>query len=261
LPDGNRIFIIAVFETIFTRKLYFIMKKSLTVFLLCSLLSCNSETINEKHTVEVVGEMRNVMWKGELEGIISIDSLKDYPHLYGLGPLEYLKGEILIIDGKSFISKVVSDSTMTVEEDFDIKAPFFAYSNIKEWEEVLLSDTILNISQLETFLDTYTDQLTRPFLFKLTGTADSAIIHVVNLPEGTKVNSPQEAHQGQINYSLTDAEFEIVGFFSTSHQSIFTHHDTYLHMHLITSDKNQMGHLDEISFRKGSLKLFLPKGL
>lgn len=83
----------------------------------------------------------------------------------------------------------------------------------------------------------------------------------MNLPEGTKVNSPQEAHQGQINYSLTDAEFEIVGFFSTSHQSIFTHHDTYLHMHLITSDKNQMGHLDEISFRKGSLKLFLPKGL
>ncbi len=69
---------------------------------MCSLLSCNSETINEKHTVEVVGEMRNVMWKGELEGIISIDSLKDYPHLYGLGPLEYLKGEILIIDGIHF---------------------------------------------------------------------------------------------------------------------------------------------------------------
>jgi acetolactate decarboxylase len=36
--------------------------------------------------------------------------------LYGLGTVEYLEGEILIIDGKSYKSMVNSDSTMKVEE-------------------------------------------------------------------------------------------------------------------------------------------------
>lgn len=51
---------------------------------------------------------------------------------------------------------------------------------------------------------------------------------------------------------------EIIGFFSTEHKAILTHHDTYLHMHLITKDRQKMGHLDEVLFKKGMMKLYLP---
>jgi acetolactate decarboxylase len=51
---------------------------------------------------------------------------------------------------------------------------------------------------------------------------------------------------------------EIIDFFSTEHKAILTHHDTYLHMDLITKDRQKMGHLDEVLFKKGMIKLNLP---
>lgn len=202
--------------------------------------------------------MKNVMWKGKLYGTIDLDTIANKTHLYGLGPVEYLAGEILILDGKSYKSTVTSDSTMKVEETFDIKAPFFAYSNISKWTEQSLPDSTLTIEDLEAYLDNVTKDLPQPFMFKLTGTVDQATIHIVNLPRGSKVASPDEAHRGQVNYELADARSEILGFFSTAHKAIFTHHDTYLHMHLMTADKSKMGHLDKVLFEKGTMMLYLP---
>lgn len=63
---------------------------------------------------------------------------------------------------------------------------------------------------------------------------------------------------GQVNYPLNNEQAEIIGFFSTEHKTIFTHHDTFLHIHLMTTDKQKMGHLDEVWFKKGRMKLYLP---
>src|SRR5690606_34145466 len=144
--------------------------------------------------VKIVGEMKNVMWNGQLYGTINLDTITNKSNLYGLGPVEYLSGEILIIDGKSYKSTVVSDSTMKVEETYDIKAPFFAYANITDWKEQALPDSIRTNQQLEAYLDKVTKNSMRPFLFKLTGTVELATIHVVNLPKGSTVSSPDEAH-------------------------------------------------------------------
>src|SRR5690606_31902196 len=155
-------------------------------------------------------------------------------------------------------STVISEDAMRVEETFDIKAPFFAFANIPQWSEATLPDSVLTIPQIEAWLDEMTKNLSRPFLFRLEGIVERAKIHVVNLPEGSKVSSPQDAHKGQVNYQLNNEEVEIIGFFSTDHKAVFTHHDTFLHMHLMTADRKQMGHLDELVLRKGSVRVFLP---
>ncbi len=49
---------------------------------------------------------------------------------------------------------------------------------------------------------------------------------------------------------------DIVGFFSTEHKTIFTHHDTFMHLHLITKDKLMMGHLDNAVFK--DITLYFP---
>ena len=53
------------------------------------LLSCNN--IRRSTSIEVVGKMSDVMWKGDIAGKISTDSLSD-DNAYGLGPIEYLSG-------------------------------------------------------------------------------------------------------------------------------------------------------------------------
>lgn len=95
-------------------------------------------------------------------------------------------------------------------------------------------------------------------MFKLSGGIEHAKIHIVNLAEGSEVSSPDEAHRGMIHYELNNEESEIVGFFSTEHKTIFTHLDTFVHMHLITTDRTKMGHLDDVLFKKGAVKLYLP---
>ena len=223
-----------------------------------TLTGCSSKAQVTTNEVKIVGQMKNVMWKGQLYGNINLDTIADKSNLYGLGPVEYLSGEILIIGGKSYRSTVVSDTIMKVEETFDIKAPFFGYAHISEWTEQTLPDSIQTIKQLETYLDKVTKNSPRPFMFKLFGTVEQATIHIVNLPKGSTVTSPEEAHKGQKNYELKNEQSEIIGFFSTEHKTIFTHHDTYMHMHLITTDRKKMGHLDEVLFNKGTIKLYLP---
>ena len=223
------------------------------------LVGCDSKDQQLSEPVNIVGEMRNVMWKGELEGNIHLDTIANKTHLYGLGPVEYLRGEIVILDGKAYRSSVLSDTTMIVNETYELKAPFFAYTHISSWREQTLPDSVQTIPQLEQFLDKLTQSPIRPFMFKLSGTVEEALIHVVNLPEGSAVSSPEEAHQGQVDYKINDRPSDIVGFFSTAHQTIFTHHDTFLHMHLITADRQMMGHLDDVVFAKGSMKLYLPE--
>ena len=209
-------------------------------------------------TVKVVGAMKNVMWKGQLYGTISLDTISPRQHLYGLGPVEYLAGEISIIDGHAYRSTVLTDSTMQVDETFELKAPFFVYASVENWNEQNLPDSIQSIPQLENYLNQITQNATRPFAFRLSGIVDEASIHVVNLPKGSMVRSPQEAHQGLKSFQLSNREADIIGFFSTVHQAIFTHHNSFVHMHILTKDKKQMGHLDEVLFKKGAMKLYLP---
>lgn len=203
--------------------------------------------------------MKNVMWQGKLAGVIQLDTIQNRTGLYGLGPESYLTGELLINDGRSYVSRVATDSTMTVEETFDAAAPFFVYAHVNEWRKLDLPEEVKSIKDLEKFINDRTRDAKRPFAFKLTGQVAMADIHVQNLPAGTKVSSPAEAHQGQVNYPLENEEVEIVGFFSTEHQGVFTHHDSFLHMHLITKDKTRMGHLDGVEFSSGKVKLYLPE--
>lgn len=237
-----------------------IKKNFKTILLGLTILTATNCTTKSQQTtteVKIVGEMKNVMWKGQLYGNINLDTIANKTNLYGLGPVEYLSGEILIIDGKSYKSTVTSDTTMNVEETYDIKAPFFGYANISKWKEQALPDSIQTIQQLELYLDKTTKSAPRPFMFKLSGTVEQATIHIVNLPKGSKISSPAEAHKGQISYKLKDEQVDIIGFFSTEHKAILTHHDTFLHMHLVTTDRQKMGHLDEVLFKKGTIKLYL----
>lgn len=238
-----------------------------TLLILTSLLSACQNSTSEStqdtllpestNSINIVGAMKDVMWNGELAAKLQIESIADFEGLYGVGPLAFLTGEIMIYDGKSYVSRIDSSNKMIVEETKNIGAPFFVYANNSTWKEIEIPEDIQKISELELFIDQHSKEIERPFAFRLEGRIDSAMIHVQNLPKGTEVSSPEEAHQGQVNFKLKHQNVFISGFFSTEHQGIFTHHDSYLHMHLINEEKTMMGHLDKMDI--GKLTLFLPE--
>lgn len=233
------------------------MNKSLAVFYLSFFIQLSATAQIPK----ITGAMRNVMWKGELAGLIQIDTISNKKGLYGLGPLEYLQGEILILDGITYVSKVKEIKSMEVFVTENVKAPFLGYDNIHEWKEISLSKQVKDLKSLEKFIDQYNKSNDLPFFFKLEGKIKDANIHIVNLPAGSVVKSPDDAHQGQVNYQLKDKLVTLIGFFSRKHKAVFTHHDTFMHIHLITQDKDMMGHLEEITFLAKDFKLFIPANI
>src|SRR5690606_35492716 len=131
--------------------------------------------------------------------------------------------------------------------------------NNKNWQEYVLPPSVQNSKQLEAFLDYISQNKKRPFVFLLSGEFAKLNVHIQNLPDGTIVKSPKDAHQGQAKYESVKAGGTIVGFFSTAHQTIFTHHDSYIHMHYINSELTEMGHLDDLILGDNAkIKLLLP---
>ena len=230
------------------------------IFLLLSwvLLGCNTrpKTTTAPSEVQIAGAMKEVMWNGKLGSSIDLDTITPKKGLYGLGPETYLRGELLINDGTSYVSRIRPDSTILVEKTYAVSAPFFVYDHIPAWKEAPLPSHITSISDLESYLSKLVTDHQSVFAFKLNGRAKRALIHCQNLSPGAVVSSPDEAHEGQIDYLLEMVDATIVGFYSTRHQGIFTHHDSFLHMHLITSDEQYMGHLDALEIDQ--MTLFLP---
>jgi acetolactate decarboxylase len=238
-----------------TRKVNKVKLKFAGIIFQCILSTVQAQ--HPDHPITVVGSLKDTMWGGKLEANISLDTISNKTHLYGLGPLDHLSGEIMVVDGKSYKSTSDPDTPMLVEESYQLNAPFFVYGNVSQWDVHSLPDSIHDITSLERYLGKVA-HVNQPFFFRMIGRVELATIHIVDLPEGTKVTSPNDAHQWQKDFVLQNSSIEIVGLFSTTHQGIITHHDSFLHMHLITKDKSAMGHVDKLLIKKGSIKLYLP---
>ncbi len=207
--------------------------------------------------VKSAGLMREVMWQGKLEPAILLDTIQPIDGLYAIGPLAGLRGEILVLNGEKYISRVINDEEMSVKVENGAGAPFLVYAHVERWRKINIPDRIEDLNALNEYLGEISTSLNKPFVFEVKANTEKAVIHSQNLPPGSKVSSPEEAHQGQFTYSFGDEDVVIIGFFSTEHQGVFTHHDSYTHMHLITEDRVLMGHLDEASFKPGSLELLV----
>jgi len=222
------------------------------------LILTSVKTFAQTNKVIVVGQIKNSMHNGDLTGKIKLDTIADKTHIYGMGPKEYFMGEVLMLDGKCYQSSVLDENYMFIEEGFFGNSPFFAYANIKEWKEIKLPAKVKNINQLEIFLLKSSKKINQPFLFRIKGKFELAKIHVVNLTPGVLIKKPEDAEIGKVTYKIFDKDAEILGFFSTQHQQIFTHHNAYTHMHLITNDKTKMGHVDELFLNPKQIKLYFP---
>lgn len=191
--------------------------------------------------------MRNVMWFGDLEGKIATDSLSSNT-TYGLGPIEYLKGEILLFEGQTFVSKVIDSLQHKVEQTISSRAPFFVYSTASNLKELNIPQEVITLKSTENLIDSLYNDYEYPLLIRIDGLFDAITVHSVNLAEGSKVSSPDQAHQGLTKYDYKNVCGSLIGFFSRKHKAIFTHHDSFFHAHFISDDRDVLGHVDSMDF-------------
>jgi len=194
--------------------------------------------------VIATGALKRTMWEGQRNGLIAMDSLSA-PGTYGMGPLEHMRGEITLVDGRSHVAHVMGDS-LIVRIDPTAKAPFFVHARVSRWDEVVLPTDVQNADQLDAFLAERSGD--EPYFFRLNGRFEEVDVHAWDLPSDSTFTGPAEGARYKRHFSFKGMEGEVVGVFSRHHRTVFTHHDSFIHLHYLSSDGRVMGHVDGLKF-------------
>lgn len=221
--------------------------------LLSSLLLASSSL----PTVYVIGTMRSIMRDGNLAPVVSLDTISS-KHLYGLGPVGGLHGELLVLDGKIFQSSVEDEVIMTRVTD-SISASMFVYSYVSSWTTLPASYRAQGMVALEEILKQVAASHDIParqsFAFMLQVPTGITHYHVIDWKLGA-VHAFDNHRQFARAGTLTDEAITVLGFWSGGEPGVFTGHASRMHLHLLNASKTIVGHIDDLAWN--NFRILLP---
>jgi acetolactate decarboxylase len=208
-------------------------------------------------TVNWKGTLMNMMRENDLSSKISLSELKAIPHLYAVGQFENLKGEIQIFDGKPFNS-IAKNKNVAIETTFDKNATILVWASVPKWKTIELDMTMTATDEIEDYIETMAGRngvnIYQPFPFMLEGTVNSLDWHVIDWDANDNVHSYEKHIKSGPNGTLNNSEVIMLGFFSSEHQGIFSHHSSRMHLHFKTKDGKLAGFVDKFDLNE---KMFL----
>lgn len=213
-------------------------------------VSCqNSDEVTPDVSVQYAGALKNFMHKGDISAKFDLMDLDTLNHVYALGALENLKGEILILDGNTYLSSQSQDG-IQITNELSREASLIVYAQVPDWNWIDVPDTVQSYTEFEDYLEQMARanglDVENPFPFLLKGEAHKVHWHVINWPEGDTVHTHSKHISSGLQGVLCDENVEILGFYSKNHHAIFTHHSTNMHLHVRTVDGAISGHADDI---------------
>lgn len=244
------------------------MYYKLTLFVLTFLASFIFYTINIQtaiaqsgYTVENFGELRMIMHQSDISAKADLSDFADINNFYALGAFENLKGEILILNGKSYSTRSI-DGQVEFVNAFEERASLLVTSSVIKWQTFKISHPVLNFEALQKAIEekaaNYGLDMNEPFPFLLEGNFGELEWHVIDWPEDDHEHTHEKHKTSGPHGTIVDSDVKILGFWSDSHHGVFTHHTTNLHMHFVTNDHELAGHVDDL-LNGADLILYLPK--
>jgi acetolactate decarboxylase len=180
------------------------------------------------------------------------------PHLYGLGPLEGLRGEVSIFGSVPSIARIEREMVVTAAS-WRARACFLVWAQVPAWFERSFERSKEAVSAGLDCIEREVVALAReagldperPLPFRVRATAVEATFHVLDKRDGL-AHSPERHEQAKVRRTLEHAPVELVGFYSRHHRGIFTPGESSVHVHLQTEDGRISGHLETIQLAPGA---------
>ena len=201
------------------------------------------------------------MGKNGFAPTISLDSLQKYQYLIAMGPLGKMEGEISILEGKMYGGKSLISGETVVVNDWKVQAPFLVYADVAEWEKSKLTGKAESLAELDEKIKEAAlasgINLAEPFFFRIEGSFDQMVTHIVT-PRAPEIEG-YVAGQNQKNYDHALDSGELIGVYSKIGQRIYTHHDSFMHVHFLNAKKDFTGHLDKFQSKLDGMVIYFPK--
>ena len=238
------------------------MKKRLlltTVFLIVFSYHQLSAQKANAYEVKAISAMKKVMKGTDLSANVNWDTIPK-ANLFAVAPMNRLKGEVTIIDGKMHASQVDADNLVTIRNDWQVKSPFTAYAYVAEWESFQTTLTTNNVADIQNFIEEFAKDkgydLDKPFPFRIKGDFDKLTYHIISKPEYQKKHNHKLHKKAKRIFDLQDVNGELLGFYSQQHEGVFTHKNKFIHVHFV--NENNAGHLDDLITKAQRVEVLLP---
>jgi hypothetical protein len=200
-----------------------------------------------------MGAQRDVL-ANDLRGHVALEALSSTPHLYAVGPLEGLRGEVSIFDSAPSIARIRANAIAT-ESTWKARACFLVWAEVSAWTWQVLDPVPPGLDALQGPLtglacDTGHD-VEQPLPFLVTGTATEMTLHVLDKRDSLP-HDAERHEQAKVRWTLEGEPVELIGFHSRRHRGVFTPRESNLHVHLRTLDGRISGHLETIRLAPGA---------
>ena len=175
------------------------------------------------------------------------------PHLYAIGPIEQLRGEVTVIDSRPALSRVGANGAVEVTANFETGAPFLVWAEVPAWRTVPIPPEVRTFKDLEAFVPRVAGAAAeRALPFLVDGRNDMIDFHILNRI-GDPPHNAERHKQIQVPFELKQTEAVVVGFYSQSHRGIFTTMDSAIHLHFQTRANDSSGHIQSVEVGAGAV--------
>jgi acetolactate decarboxylase len=237
-----------------------LLRSILVLLMVVTLNGCAAQRTDEStNEVRTLGANAN-LGKGDFGSYADLRDLRGLRHLYALGPVQHLGGEVLIIDSVPY-GVEVRDQQLQVTSSWDFQPPFLVFSQIRHWKSIAIPDGIRSYSELEAWLGPAAQRQGlrdgQPFAFQLKATVAALTVTVMNRP-ASAVAGDRPTRSYQTTWDIGRGVADFIGFYSTQHAGVFLGADERMHIHAITRDRRKAGHVQAFQLLPGGT-LYLPQ--
>ena len=199
-------------------------------------------TVGGSSDVRVVGQLRSIHREGDASARLRLDTVVRQ-HLYAIGPVADLQGEIVINDGELTISRVVNGTVQT-HHDATTSAALLAYGVIEQWTPLCTTDGSTTLDGLATLLKRHSSS-DDPVWIKITTTVEHLDWHVIHWPSGTPIDALDHKRHAAYGSDST-SPITIIGVYAPAGQGVITHHASPLHLHALT-ERGEAVHIESVT--------------
>jgi acetolactate decarboxylase len=224
------------------------------------------------------GNLTEVLKYKGVGDTISLQNLKPYSSIYGVGLLDKLQGEIQIFDSTPHIASINQSGLLSIENGFKYNASFLVYANVPQWVSISVPSTIYNKQQFIEYLEDTAKEngisTFKEFPFILEGTIKANNYRIFSYQNNDMIsqysgtcacdlNEKQHDLKKSRHRSLTlqdtmlHTPIKIIGFYSPK-RGIITDQYSYSYMNFITKNKKLAGHIQKMMLGE-EMVLKLPK--
>ena len=226
--------------------------------------SCSGVSLTEKESsywADSFGDRRLIIKKGELKGRFDLSTLQEIDEVYGIGPVDNLKGEVTIYSGVPYIADFDERNKPRIQEDWSKRAIFLAYGKSNDWIALKIERNLTSLKDIEMYVRAAALksnlELEKSFPFRIEGQVKEMEYHIIYKGD-EKPHNKKEHKKSKRKINVTNEEIKIIGFWAKKDKiGVYTHPGKRTHLHFISDSKKHSGHIDDIVVKNGA-RLFLP---